>query len=179
MTPPSLSTTVQSPPALLFEAIIVPHRSLSLTGLRILLGAVLAACAISSTVFALLGAWPVGIFAGLELVLAAILFHLHMRAARASELLLLTDAGLSVVRTSPTGQTHIRHLPADWLTVRLAERPGRVPALWLVGHGAREEVGRELGEAAKRGLAHALANALERRRNPVFDNPQLRCPPSG
>lgn len=162
-----------------FEAVIVPQRSLSITGLRILFGVVLAACVISSTVFALAGAWPVGVFAGLELLLAAILFHLHMRAAKASELLLLSHDGLRIVRTSPSGDIRTRHLQADWIAVRLEERPGRVPALLLLGHGprakvGREEVGRELGEDAKRSLAHALADALHRRRNPVFDNPQLR-----
>ena len=162
-----------------FEAVIVPQRSLSITGLRILLGVILTSCVISSTVFALVGAWPVGIFAGLELLLAAILFHLHMRAAKASELLLLSTDGLRIVRTSPRGDIRTRHLQAGWITVRLEERPGRVPALLLVGHGpgekiGHEEVGRELGEHAKRSLAHALADALHRRRNPVFDNPQLR-----
>ncbi len=158
----------------LFEAVIVPHRSLSITGLRVLLGVVLAASVASSTAFVLLGAWPVGVFAGLELVLAAFLFRLHMRAARASELLLLTPQGLRIVRTSPRGRVESRDLPADWMAVRLEERPGRVPALMLQLRGQAVEVGRELGEEAKRSLAEALAEALHRRRNPVFDNPQLR-----
>lgn len=164
------------PPArdVLFEAVIVPHRSLSQTGLCLVLGAVLACCLASGTVFALAGAWPVGVFAGAELLLAGLLVRLHLRAARASEMLLLSPDGLRVVRTSPRGAVHSRTLPADWMTVRLEERPGRVPALLLLGHGLREEVGRALGEEAKRDLAEALAAALHRRRNPVFDNPQLR-----
>ena len=157
-----------------FEAVIVPQRSLSITVLRILFGVVLASCLISSTAFALAGAWPVGVFAGLELALVAILFHVHMRAAKASELLLLSHHGLRIVRSSPRGDIRTRHCPAGWITVRLEEHPGRVPALLLLGHGLREEVGRELGEVAKRTLAHALADALHRRRNPVFDNPQRR-----
>jgi hypothetical protein len=36
------------------------------------------------------------------------------------------------------------------------------------------EVGAALGEAEKRQLATALLQALERQRNPLFDNPQLR-----
>ena len=158
----------------LFEAVIVPHRSLSVVGLRILLGVVLVACVASSTAFVLLGAWPVGVFAGLELLLAAVLFRLHMRAARASELLLLTPTGLRIVRTSAGGRVEAREVPADWMAVRLEERPGRVPALMLRGRGLAVEVGGALGEEAKRSLAEALAEALHRRRNPVFDNPQLR-----
>lgn len=157
-----------------FQATIVPHRSLSQAGLRVLLGAVVAGCVISSVAFAAIGAWPVGVFAGAELLLAAWLFRLHMRGARASELLLLTGGGLRVVRTTPAGRVARRDLPADWLRVRLEERPGRVPALILAGGGVEEEVGQALGETAKRELAAALAEALHRRRHPVFDNPQLR-----
>ena len=158
----------------LFEAVIVPHRSLTLNGLRILLGVVLLSCVMSSAVFVAAGAWPVGVFAALELLLAAVLFRLHMRAARASEMLVLSPDGLRVVRTSARGEVQTRLLPADWMSVRLEERPGRVPALLLEGRGVREEVARELGEVAKRALAEALGAALHRRRNPVFDNPQLR-----
>jgi uncharacterized membrane protein len=157
-----------------FQATIVPHRSLSQAGLRLLLGAVVAGCVASSVAFAAIGAWPVGVFAGVELLLAGWLLHLHMRAARASEMLLLTASGLRLIRTSPAGRVERRELPADWLRVRLEERPGRVPALILAGGGVAEEVGRELGEVAKRSLAEALAEALHRRRHPVFDNPQLR-----
>jgi uncharacterized membrane protein len=158
----------------LFEAVIVPHRSLGPRGLKVLSVAALAACVITSVVFVALGAWPVGLFAGGELLLAVALFRLHMRAARASEMLLLTQEGLRVVRTTPSGAVSSRSLPADWMSVRLEERPGRVPALLLTAQGVEEEVGRDLGEAAKRDLAESLSAALHRRRNPVFDNPQLR-----
>ena len=158
----------------LFEAVIVPHRSLGPRGLKVLSVAALVACVVTSAVFIALGAWPVGLFAGGELLLAVVLFRLHLRAARASELLLLTREGLRVVRTSPAGAVTSRSLAADWMSVRLEERPGRVPALLLLVQGVEEEVGRDLGEAAKRDLAEALVEALHRRRNPVFDNPQLR-----
>lgn len=158
----------------LFEAVIVPHRSLGPLGLKVLSVLALAMGLASAALFVALGAWPVGLFAGGELLLCVVLFRLHMRAARASEMLLLTQAGLRVVRTLPDGTVRAIDLPADWMAVRVEDRPGRVPALMLLGQGRSEEVGRELGEAAKRELAAALAEALHRRRNPVFDNPQLR-----
>ena len=158
----------------LFEAVIVPHRSLSGVGVRILLGVVLAACVGSSTAFVLLGAWPVGVFAGLELVLAAVLSLLDLLAARAGERRRLAPGGRGLGRAGARGRVETSDLPADWMAVRLEERHGRVPALVLQLRGQAVEVGRELGEDAKRSLAEALAEALHRRRNPVFDNPQLR-----
>ena len=44
----------------LFEAVIVPHRSLSASGLRRLLVAICLMCSASAGVFVWLGAWPVG-----------------------------------------------------------------------------------------------------------------------
>ncbi len=157
----------------MFEAVIVPHRSLSRRGLRLLLAGIALLCAINAAVSIRIGAWPVGGFTGVELLLAAVLFRLNATAARASEMLLLTPEALRIVRSDPKGRRQERVLSPGWLTVQMEERPGRVPALWLGSGGVREEVGRSLGEAEKRDLARALAEALHRWRNPRFDNPQL------
>ncbi len=160
--------------SLIFEAVIVPHRSLSRRGLWRLLAAIAALCALNATVAIHIGAWPVGGFTGVELLLAAVLFRLNATSARASELLLLTSERLRIIRTDPKGRREERVLPPHWLTVSLEERPGRVPGLWLGTRGEREEVGNCLGEEAKRDLARALREALDRWRNPRFDNPQLQ-----
>lgn len=159
---------------MLFEAVIVPHRSLSRRGLRLLLAAIALICCVNAAVFIRIGAWPVGGFTGVELVLAAVLLRLNASAARASEMLLLTPAELRIVRTDPKGRRQECVLSPAWLTVQFEERPGRVSGLWLATRGMREEIARSLGEDAKRDLAHALTDALHRWRNPRFDNPQLQ-----
>jgi len=153
----------------LFEAVIAPHRSLSPRGLRALFFALCVLCGATATGFVLLGAWPVGGFTGIELALAAWLFRLNARSARGVEMLLLTERGLRVSRTLPSGQRRERALATAWLRVHLEERPGRTPALLLLAHGMREEVGSSLGEAEKRDLAAALTAALARWRSPRFD----------
>ncbi len=157
-----------------FEAVIVPHRSLSPRALRRLLGAICLMCGINASMFIALGAWPVGGFTGIELLLAAFLLRLNARGARASEIVLLSGSGLRVLRTDPKGVRSERVLPPAWLSVELSEKPGRVPRLWLVARQIREEIAATLGEDEKRDLAAALAGALHRFQNPVFDNPQLR-----
>jgi uncharacterized membrane protein len=158
----------------LFEAVIVPHRSLSRRGRNILLGAIATLCGINATVFISIGAWPVGGFTGIEVLLATVMFSIHARAARASEMLMLSPSSLRIVRTDIRGVRTERTLAPAWLQVVLHERPGRVPALLLVSHGRQEEVARALGETEKRDLAGALDAALHSWRNPSFDNPQLR-----
>lgn len=159
---------------LLFQAVIVPHRSLSPAALRRLLAAICVLCGATSVAFVLIGAWPIGGFTGIELLLAAFLFRLNARAVLGSEMVMLTPDGLRVVRTEPSGAKRALVLQPAWLTLALEDRPGRVPGLILQSRDRRVEIGRSLGEDEKRDLAAALSLALDRLRNPRFDNPQLR-----
>lgn len=157
--------------AILFQAVITPHRSLSAKGLRTLLVAICVVCCVNAGLFIRIGAWPVGGFTGVELLLAAFLFRLNARSARATELVMLTESALRIVRTGVDGKRVERSLPPAWLVARLVERPGRVPALLLTTHGRDVEIAAALGETEKRDLQAALAQALHRFRNPVFENP--------
>ncbi len=158
----------------LFQAVIVPHRSLSRRGLTVLVCAIAGLSATITTAFWWFGAWPVAGFSGPEVLLALVLLRVNARGRRASEMLLLDGTALRIVRTDARGRRQERRLPAAWLGVVLEDVPSRVPRLLLASHGAQEEVGRALGEEAKRDLARALREALWGMRNPVFDNVQLR-----
>ena len=157
-----------------FEAVIIPHRSLTRAGLAWLIGFIgVLSTGISVGLWSI-GAWPVVGVNSIEIALAIVLLRRNARASRASEMLLLSDAGLRIVRTDMGGRRVERVLQPAWLRANLEDRPGRTPALWLSSRGARMEVGAELGETEKRDLAAALAEALHRHRHPTFDNPQLR-----
>ncbi len=149
-----------------FEATIVPQRSLSRRGLRRLIGAICALSLCSTTVFWWLGAWPIAGFNGVEITTALLLLRHHNRAARACEVLRLTNAALRIIRTSPAGERTERQVPPGWLRVEVEERPGRVPGLFLCTHGEREEVAASLGEPEKLDLARALRQALHAWRSP-------------
>jgi uncharacterized membrane protein len=154
-----------------FEAVIVPHRALSARGRRRLLCAIGgASLAIAGTCVAI-GAWPVAGFAAVAVALATLALRRNAQAALASETLVLTEAGLRILRTDRRGARCERCLPASWLAVDLLDRPGRVPVLLVSAPGLREEVAASLGEGEKRDLATALRAALDAQRNPRFDNP--------
>jgi uncharacterized membrane protein len=158
----------------LFEAMIVPHRSLSPSGLRVLIAVIAASSALTMLRFLLLHAWPVVAFSVVEVAFAILLLRLNARRARQSELVLLTESGLRLIRTDASGRKQSESLPHSWLNVVLEDVPGRVPRLLLVARELRREIGATLGEAEKRDLALALNAALYRIRNKIFDNPQLR-----
>jgi uncharacterized membrane protein len=159
----------------LFEALIVPYRSLSPRGLRILMAVICLLSALMVLRFWLIGAWPVAGFAVAEIGLALFLLRLNAHRARASELILLSQDTLRIIRTDRNGKRQERSLSAGWLNAVIEEPPGTVPKLLLVSHGQREEIATSLGEAEKRDLWEALRGALHRLRNPRFDNPQLRA----
>jgi len=160
--------------ATVFEAVIVPHRSLSPRGLAILMGTIGLLCTLIVLRFWLIGAWPVAGFGAVEIGLAIFLLRLNARRARASELVLLSDQALRIVRTDRHGRRTEQALPVGWLNAVMEEPAGRVPRLVLVAHGIREEIAASLGETEKRDLWAALRDALHRLRNPDFDNIQLR-----
>lgn len=157
-----------------FEAVIVPHRSLGRRGLQWLAGCLALLSALVAAGLWLAGAWPVIGFTGLEVALAIWLLRRHALGARATEMLLLSERGLVVVRVDPAGKRSERTVPTGWLRANLEERQGRTPALMLRSNGVALEVAASLGEEEKRALSAALAEALERHRHPAFDNPQLR-----
>jgi uncharacterized membrane protein len=161
--------------ALLFEAVIVPHRSLSSRGMVVLLTVIAALCALTALRFWLIGAWVVIGFSVVEVGLAMALLQLNARRAKASELVLLRPSTLEVIRVDERGRRRTRQLDAAWLNVVLEEEPGRIPRLVLAARGVREEIAAALGEVEKRDLAAALSAAIHRARNPRFDNPQLRA----
>ena len=163
-----------APVAPIFEAVIVPHRSLSRRGRLVLSGAMAGAIGAAGLVFLLLGAWPVVGFSGAEIGLAIFLLHVNARQARGSEVVVLHDGTARITRTDPRGRRTETVLPLGWLRMELQERPGRVPGLLLCHRHEEVEIGTALGEDDKRSLAAALSAALERVRNPRFDNPQLR-----
>ena len=109
--------------------------------------------------FWLIGAWPVAGFGVVEVGVAIFLLRLNASRARASELVLLSEGTLRIVRTDRRGRRQQRVLPAAWLNATLEEPPGQVPRLLLVAHGVREEIAATLGEAEKRDLWAALCDA--------------------
>jgi uncharacterized membrane protein len=156
-----------------FEALIVPHRSLTRKGVMGVVAVLLVLNAVIALRFWLLGAWPVVVFSSLEVPLAVVLLAINMRRARASELIMLDQRQLTVIRTDPAGLRKQVSLPSAWLRVDLDAGRG-IPRLVVSSRGRDCEVGAFLHEPDKLSLFDALSDAVHRVRNPRFDNAQLR-----
>ena len=157
---------------LVFEALIVPHRSLTRTGMRTVVAVLIALSAAIALRFWIYGAWPVALFSCVEVPLLILLLTINQRRARASELIMLDAMELKVIRTDASGKRQEESMPAAWLRVDLDSTKG-MSRVMLTSHGRGCEVGGFLHEPERLSLFEALNNALYRARHPVFDNPQL------
>lgn len=156
-----------------FEALIVPHRSLTRRGVVTVVAALTVATVAVALRFWLWGAWPVLAFSLVEIPLLVLLLAINQRQARASELIMLDGAQLTVIRTDPAGRRKQEALSVAWLRVDLDAGKG-VPRVVLSNRGRTCEVGAFLHEPDKVALFDALSTALHQVKNPRFDNPQLR-----
>jgi len=120
----------------LFEAISTPPQSFTLRGFRVLAGLLILAAAIPAGIFFALGAWPVLPFIGLEVgaALAALLWHARA-SRRISEMVLLTDAGLSIRHVDHRGRVVRSVLDAYWAKVEWDEAAPRGGRLWIKSRG--------------------------------------------
>lgn len=158
----------------IFEAVIVPHRSIGRRELRWIGCGLAGLSALVSLGLWLAGAWPVIGFTGAEAAAAVWLLRRHALGPRGAEMLILSEAEMRVVTVDRVGRRSEHVVPGAWLRADLEMQPGRAPALMLRGGSVTVEVGAALGEVEKRDLADNLRAALERHRHPSFDNAQLR-----
>lgn len=154
----------------LFEARIVPHRSLTPSGFRAVMAGVGLISLASSLPFVLLGAWPVAGFMGLDVALLYFAFRANFRAARAYEDIRVTPLELMLAKVTAAGtRAEWRFHPAWVRLIRKDHDEYGVLELSLHSRGQAIEVAKFLGPREKAGLATKLSRALsEARRGPRF-----------
>lgn len=109
------------PETALFSATLHPHRSLSRTGLYVVLGFVGALSIISAVPFIVLGAWPIGGFFGLDFALLYLCFRINNARARAYEEVLLSRIELIIRKVSWRGSMRERRFNPVWVRLKTVE----------------------------------------------------------
>ncbi len=148
----------------LFNAVLVPHRSLSRRGFAVVMALVALPCAVMSCLFYLAGAWPIAGFLGLDVALVWLAFRLNYRSGRLYETLALTPADLVVRRIQPSGRMREWRFQPYWLRVEVENPCAPDCRLTLASHGRRLTIGAFLTADERRELAEALRAALRRLR---------------
>lgn len=161
-------------PALHFDAVLTPHRSLSLSGfwtLMLLVGSFTVAAGVR---FWAMGAWPISAFFLLDLGLMYGAFQLSYRSGRRMETVQLSDEELRVCRIDPQGRVTCWSFQPYWVRVQMAEPPEEDSQIALTSHGRRLTIGSFLSLEERVQLAERLRDVLSRRRS--FLPPAERAP---
>lgn len=143
--------------------IIRPNRSLSRRGVWLFFAVCSVGCALVASAFAVLGAWPVLPFAGLEVALLGAALYLFYRDGQTVEVISVQGGELSVTRTDWRGTREWR-FPLAWVQVLLRRDPrGWYPSrLYLRSHGRAVRIGDFLTEVERERLAGELSDLTKR-----------------
>ncbi|MCY4591165.1 MAG: DUF2244 domain-containing protein [Alphaproteobacteria bacterium] len=142
----------------LFDRVLLPHRSLSRAGMAVLIVVLVGASAAIGTGFALMGAWPVIGFCGLDILVICLALRLSVLSARRSEHVRLTRRSLEIRASDGRGPARHTVMHPYWTRVEFIAR--RRARLLLRSHGRSLELGSFLASADKQEVARSLAGAL-------------------
>jgi uncharacterized membrane protein len=154
----------------LFSARLDPHRSMSVRGSAIVIGAYALLSALFSLPFFLIGAWPIVGFLGLDVLLLFLAFRFSFRSARAYEQVVLSSIELMFARVSARGARREWRFNPIWVRLeRVEDEEFGMRQLAIASRGERVEIGAFLGPEQKAALATDLSRALaEARRGPRY-----------
>ena len=147
-----------------FHALLYPNRSLSRDGFRRVIGLVVGINVLNAVIYLTVGAWPVAVFCGIDILIVWVAFQASYVSGRKHERVMLTDEALWVSRVLPSGHETRWRLDPMATRVRI-DRPVRHETqLRLVERGRTLVLGSFLTPKERGELAGALDAALAGRR---------------
>ena len=163
---PAPETRAEGGEALLFDAVLYPHRSLSPAGFWLIMGAISLVSFTAGVAFLLKGAWPIFGFFGLDVLLMYWAFKASYRSGRLHETIRLSREALVIERIQPSGRRQSWRFQPHWLRVELDEPAAHGSRLTLRSHGKSLVVGAFLTPEERAEVAVALRRALIDLRTP-------------
>lgn len=151
-------------PAFYMDAVITPNRSLSQRGFALVIGALAFINLLTATFFLSIGAAPVPVFLGLDVLAVFVAFKVSYRRARTAERVQVSAEEVRVRHESPQGARTVWRSPTAFTRVALeavGEQDNRVRLL-LSGRGLT--VGAALSPKERRDFGRALEAAVGRAR---------------
>ncbi|MCO5731788.1 DUF2244 domain-containing protein [Rhizobium sp. SSA_523] len=144
-----------------FSAELTPYRSLGRQGYRILLALTGLVCLLHAGFFLATGAWPIGLFFGLDFLLLWGAFWLNYRSGRAREEVTVSRTDVSIRKYSPAGRVVEHHFNPFWarFRVRRHEEFG-ITKMVVTGEGRHTDIGSFLNPDDRESFAKAFRGAL-------------------
>jgi len=158
-----MSTKTQAKP--LFAATLTPHRSLTPTGKRVVIGLVAALALVPGVVFYLAGAWPVVGFMGLDVLAIWAALTVSMRGGKSYEVVTLWPTALELKKIDFKGAEEVlTFVPKSVKFLVDRDYNERVTALWLKTEAKKIPLGAFLSAEEKLSLSKVFGTALRKAR---------------
>lgn len=125
-------------------------------------------CFASGLPFLFMGAWPVFLFFGLDLLLIWFAFKMNYRSARAFEEVEVCSDSVTIRQVSPAGKVATHHFNPYWarLSIHRVDDEG-VVRITVTSHGVSLDIGTFLNPPDRESFADAFGAALSRARGAV------------
>jgi uncharacterized membrane protein len=144
-----------------FAAELTPYRSLGRKGFHVLLVLTGGICLLYGMFFVVTGAWPIGLFFGLDFLALYVAFKLSYRSGRAREEVSVSRTKLSIRKLSPAGRVVEYCFNPFWARfgVNRHEEFG-ITSMYVTGEGRWTDIGSFLNPDDRESFAKAFRGAL-------------------
>jgi uncharacterized membrane protein len=144
-----------------FAAELTPHRSLGRTGFRVVLLCSGAVCGFYAVFFMVTGAWPIGLFLGLDFLLLYGGLKLSYRSGRQREEVSVSTHNVSIRKFSPAGRMVEHRFNPFWARFRVSRHEEfGITSMHVTGEGRATDVGSFLNPDDRESFAKAFHGAL-------------------
>lgn len=151
--------TTNDPPV--FAAELVPYRSLGAKGFRVLLLLTGVLCFGHGIFFLVSGAWPVGLFFGLDFLLLWGAFLLNYYSGKAREEVTVSRSNVSIRKFAPSGRMVEHRFNPFWARFRVRRHSEiGIVSMYVTGEGRRTDIGSFLNPDDRESFARAMIGAL-------------------
>jgi uncharacterized membrane protein len=148
---------------LYMDAVITPNRSLSPRGFVVLIGALITLNLLLAGFFVAIGAFPIPVFLGLDVLGVFIAFQVSFRRARTAERVQVSAEAVEVRHEAPEGGRTVWRSPTAFTGVAL-EDVGHASRVRLSLSGRRLTVGAALSPKERLDFGRALEDAVRQAR---------------
>ncbi|WP_145639649.1 DUF2244 domain-containing protein [Neorhizobium alkalisoli] len=145
----------------IFAAELTPYRSLGRTGFRVVLCLCGAVCLVYGGFFLVTGAYPIGLFFGLDFIGLYVALKLSYRSGRAREEVSVSRTNVLIRKFSPAGRMVEHRFNPFWARFRVKRHQEfGITSMYVTGEGHGTDVGSFLNPDDRESFAKAFGGAL-------------------
>jgi uncharacterized membrane protein len=143
------------------DAVLTPTRSLSRTGLCVLLGVLALFNLLVAILFLVMGAWPAPVFLGIDFMAVLLAFHLSYRQARRRERVQVSADEVRVVHEVGAQKRTVWRSPTAFTRVEVEAKGQPEVRVTLALSRRRLVVAGQVSPQERADFAHALEAAIK------------------